>query len=36
MWTWKDVDTEYLDEMIEKYPFMVQFIQTVGKFMEMV
>ncbi len=30
MWTWKDVDTEYLDQLIEEYPFMVQFIQTVG------
>lgn len=34
MWTWGDVDAEYLDEMIEKYPFMVQFIQTVGKIHE--
>lgn len=30
MWNWKDVDEQYLEELIENYPFLVQFIQTIG------
>ena len=30
MWSWEDVDEEYLEKVIEEYPFMVQFIQSVG------
>ena len=29
MWTWKDVDKEFLEEMINDYPFMVNLIQTI-------
>jgi DNA modification methylase len=29
MWTWKDVDKEYLGEMINDYPFMVNVIQAI-------
>ncbi len=29
MWTWQDVDESYLDQLVEDYPFLVQFIQSV-------
>ena len=29
MWTWQDVDDGYLDKMIEKYPSLVRFIQSI-------
>ena len=29
MWTWADVDESYLDKLVEDYPFLVQFIQSV-------
>ncbi len=28
MWTWDDVDKEYLEQLIDDYPFMVNLIQT--------
>ena len=31
MWSWDDIDSAYLDEMITNYPFMVQFIQSIGR-----
>ena len=30
MWTWNDVDEAYLDQIVERYPFLVQFIQATG------
>ena len=30
MWTWNDVDEAYLDQIVEQYPFLVQFIQATG------
>ena len=30
MWTWNDVDEAYLDRIVERYPFLVQFIQATG------
>ena len=30
MWTWKDVDESYLELLVSEYPYMVQFIQSVG------
>ena len=29
MWTWQDVDESYLDQLVEDYPYLVQFIQSV-------
>ena len=29
MWTWEDVDESYLEQLVEDYPFLVQFIQSV-------
>ena len=29
MWTWQDVDESYLDSLVEDYPYLVQFIQSV-------
>ena len=29
MWTWQDVDESYLDALVEDYPYLVQFIQSV-------
>ena len=29
MWNGKDVDEAYLEEIIETYPYLVQFIQTI-------
>ncbi len=29
MWTWQDVNESYLDKLIEKYPFLVRFIQSI-------
>lgn len=29
MWTWADVDDGYLDKLVEKYPAMVSFIQSI-------
>ena len=29
MWTWEDVDESYLDQLVEDYPYLVQFIQSV-------
>ena len=31
MWTWDDVDEAYLENLIEHYPYLVQFIHTIGK-----
>ena len=31
MWNWSDVDSLYLEEIINNYPFLVQFIQTIGR-----
>ena len=31
MWTWDDVDEAYLENLIEYYPYLVQFIHTIGK-----
>jgi len=31
MWTWADVDEGYLDKLVEQYPAMVRFIQSVQK-----
>ena len=30
MWTWADVDKSYLECMIDNYPYLVQFIKSVG------
>ena len=30
MWTWNDVDEQYLESIIKDYPFLVQFIQSIG------
>ena len=30
MWSWDDVDKVHLDKLIENYPYLVQFIQSVG------
>lgn len=29
MWTWQDVDESYLDQLVDDYPYLVQFIQSV-------
>jgi DNA modification methylase len=29
MWTWKDINEAYLDKMVERYPAMVSFIQSI-------
>jgi DNA modification methylase len=29
MWTWQDIDNSYLDKLIEKYPSLVRFIQSI-------
>ena len=29
MWTWQDVDESYLEQLIEDFPYLVQFIQSV-------
>ena len=29
MWSWQDVNEGYLDKLIEKYPFLVKFIQSI-------
>jgi DNA modification methylase len=29
MWTWEDVDNGYLDKLIEKYPSLVRFIESI-------
>ena len=29
MWTWQDVDESYLDALVEDYPYLVHFIQSV-------
>ena len=31
MWSWNDVDKAYLEMIIEKYPYLVQFIQSVSE-----
>jgi len=31
MWTWKDVDEQYLESIIMDYPFLVQFIQSIER-----
>lgn len=31
MWNWDDVDAQYLNNMVEDFPFLVQFIQSIGK-----
>jgi DNA modification methylase len=31
MWTWNDINESYLEKMIEKYPSLVKFIQSVGE-----
>ncbi len=31
MWSWDDVDEQHLEELVEGYPFLVQFIQSIGK-----
>lgn len=31
MWTWKDVDQQYLESIILNFPYLVQFIQAIGK-----
>ncbi len=31
MWTWQDVNEAYLDKLIEKYPSLVRFIQSIDK-----
>ncbi len=28
MWTWQDVDESYLDQLVDDYPYLVQFIQS--------
>ena len=30
MWSWKDIDEAYLEQIIDNYPFMVQLIQSVS------
>jgi DNA modification methylase len=29
MWTWQDIDNAYLDKLIDKYPALVKFIQSI-------
>jgi DNA modification methylase len=31
MWTWQDVNDGYLDKLIEKYPSLVRFVQSIEK-----
>lgn len=30
MWKWKDVDEQYLESIIKDFPYLVQFIQSIG------
>ena len=30
MWSWEDVDEAYLERMIDDYPYLVQFIESIG------
>ena len=30
MWTWEDVDKSYLNELVENYPHLVRFIESIG------
>jgi DNA modification methylase len=30
MWTWDDINDAYLDKLVEKYPDLVRFIQSIG------
>jgi N6-adenine-specific methylase len=32
MWTWEDVDKSYLNELVENYPHLVRFIESIGDY----